>query len=86
MEVSKETTDAAGKSVVLATHKGLEKRMRKAMAGKGLRFEANERYLGIDCYGHGKRKGPSTKTKRMRLLRLRTRRLVDLKKGGAVVR
>ena len=86
MEVSKENAGTEGKSVVLTTHKGLENRMCSAMAAMGLRFESREKYLGIDCYGHGKRKGSYTKTKRMRLLRLRTRRMMALKKGGAEVR
>ncbi len=86
MQVSRESMDVAGKSLVLTTHAGVEKRMFKAMAGMGLRFEACERYPGINCYCHGKRKGPITSAKRMRLMRLPPRRLIDLKKEGAVVR
>ena len=85
MEVSKTDASKQGKSVVLCTHQGMKQRMQRVMKQIGIRFAARESYLGVDCYGRGRRSGTSTKTRKMSAMRTRTKRLQMLKRHGAKV-
>ena len=82
--VSRRRGTADGKSLCLASHRRLQRKLTGPLAGLGIRFEANVRNLGIECRGGGKRSS-GVRAARARALQKQVRLLAGLKRAGGQV-